>query len=76
MRLHVHVSVSGLLAQDNRQLRRALPSITKPGGARFADVAELRGALIAMLKDGIECLPVGAPCEGFSTATGCPGHDR
>lgn len=44
----------------------------------FEDASD--GLKIAYLKrqlqEGVECLPVGEPCEGFDfSGGGCPGHE-
>lgn len=71
--LHSHVSVDGLLAMDTRDLRRWSKGLTI-NGREIRNPGTLRRALIALLNDDVHCLPIGEPCEGWSYATGCPGH--
>lgn len=73
-KIHCHVSVPGLLTQDGHSLRRTMGTFLYDG-RHPRNVAEYRSMLAELLADGIKCLPVGEPCEGFSYQTGCPGHE-
>ena len=35
---------------------------------------EVKAEFLAMHAKGWKVMPIGAPCEGFSYQTGCPGH--
>lgn len=71
--LHVQIDLKGMLARDNRDLRRWLGAFTFDG-QQAATVSELRMRLLDLVAEGQLYLPIGTPCEGWSPATGCPGH--
>jgi len=73
--IHCSYSIKGLSTYNNRDLRPYLKTFTREG--RYPqDVHELRSWFADMLCDGIEMMPLGETCEGFSYKTGCPGHEK
>jgi hypothetical protein len=70
--IHTTLNVRGALEWTPTLLRGLLHDENgdelSPGDAR--------NALFEELSKGHEFLPIGEPCEGFSYATGCPGHER
>ena len=73
-RIHVHLDLLGLLSWPDRDLSRFKGVFVSDDGRTANTVAEIRAALTEALAGGQRCLPLGEPCEGFSPATGCPGH--
>ena len=73
--MHVHLSVSGSLSQGHTEMARLRTALRRSDGTKFASVRELREVLVELLAGGVECIPIGSPCEGFDPKTGCPGHD-
>lgn len=71
---HLGLSVQGVLCWPDKELRKALAWLKRDDGQRYRDVRELRHALTEELAQGHKVLPTGAPCEGWSYETGCPGH--
>ena len=69
--VHGGVSVRGLLRRPRGQLRRTL---VDPDTGRSLSPDEAREKLMDLLASGVEMLPLGEPCEGWSDKTGCPGH--
>ena len=73
--IHMRASVRGMLNWDRRTTQRNLRSITKTDGSRYRGVEEFRDALMDMLANGVEFVPMGE-CDGFDPKTGCPGHEQ
>jgi hypothetical protein len=71
--LHVSVNVRDLL-DSPREQKFALTWLTKTGGQRFLDVAEMRQALEDEIAQGHEFIPL-AECGDFDFARGCRGHE-
>jgi len=72
--MHFQVDVAGLLAADTRFLRRAMGAL-RVEGRKPKTIHEMRSALAGLLSKGVKYLPIGQPCEGWTDAEGCPGHD-
>ena len=70
--IHCCVSIRGALKWPKRKLRGML--VDESGRKLTAD--EVREWLFDQLALGRRVLPMGAPCEGFSYETGCPGHQE
>lgn len=66
---HVSISLKGLLSS-----RRAIVGLRDSSGRKLSD-ADARSRLVDLLAEGVLQMPIGEACEGFSTVTGCPGHD-
>jgi len=73
-RVHTSLSVQGLLRRSNTDLRPYRRSI-RFEGRPASTLGELRHRLEDLLHAGVAYLPVGAPCDGWTDADGCPGHD-
>ena len=67
--IHCSLSVRGALRWNQKQLRGLL---TDQAGHKLSP-REAREALMQMLSEGVEMLPLG-DCDGFDPKTGCPGH--
>lgn len=67
---HPSLDVKWWLAATEQELGK----IFVQNGAKVPAEAA-RMYLLDQLADGILCIPVGEPCEGFSYQTGCPGHE-
>jgi hypothetical protein len=74
-RIHMAVSVRGMLSWPTREAKRMLKSILKADGSPYRTVDELREALMDELSRGHEVLPLGNVCDGFDFKDGCPGHE-
>jgi len=72
--VHTSVDLKGLLTWKDKDLRRWLSSFVFENGPA-SDVQTLRGKLLELVMEGTLFLPVGEPCEGWTDASGCPGHD-
>lgn len=70
---HVQISVRDYLDSSPAEIRRAMKSMSYQGRP-FKDVSEFRHAMMDLIADGVECLPIGKACEGWDPKTGCPGH--
>lgn len=66
---HVALNVRGALAWPKRELKGLL---TDNDGRKLSP-DQARSALMDMLSQGIELLPIG-DCDGFDYKTGCAGH--
>ena len=73
-RVHSSVDLRGLLTWDNKDLRVWLSAFAFDDGPA-ADVRTLRSKLLDLVLAGTRYLPMGEPCEGWTDADGCPGHD-
>lgn len=67
--IHCCIDIRGVLRWGDAGLRGMF---MKDG--RKMKGAEVREYLLDQLEAGRKMLPMGEPCEGFSFATGCPGH--
>lgn len=67
---HVGLSVRGFLIGSDRDCRKLFKH---PDGKWFTP-REAKEALAEQLAQGVEMLPFGSPCEGWSPKDGCPGH--
>ena len=78
MIIHCCVDVRGWLGIYGRatmaERKRMSKGIIVDG--RSATPDEALSAMLDALAAGHLRLPVGEPCEGFSYATGCPGHEK
>ena len=70
--LHVGLSVRGFLVGCDRECSKLFKH---PDGKWFTP-REAKEVLAEQLAQGVEMLPFGEPCEGWSPKTGCPGHDE
>lgn len=73
--IHVHFPVRTLLSMERKAFKHAVKTFHDEQG-RPLTVDQARSLLFDLLADGVECLPIGEPCEGFSVKTGCPGHNK
>jgi hypothetical protein len=73
-RMHMSLSVRGMLCKTDRELRKDMKWITHEDGTPFASVHELRNEFFDTLAKGIEVLPMG-DCDNFDPKTGCRGHE-
>jgi len=69
--MHMHLDVAGAIKWPLRKLGKML----KAENGRFVDGRTARDWLRDQLAQGVRCLPIGEPCEGFDPAKGCPGHE-
>ena len=72
--IHCCVSVRWMLGWTRSEAKRKMRGVNRPDGTAFASVDEFRNALMDMLANGTDVLPLGEKCEGWSPKTGCPGH--
>ena len=68
--IHMCVDVSGVLRWKDRELGKMFADESGPKDGRM-----VRDWLKLQLAKGIEVLPMGEKCEGWSDVTGCPGHE-
>jgi len=73
--IHTSVDVRGALLAPYADQRRVYDTLTHDGRP-CGSVDEYRAALADLLAQGVQRLPIGDPCEGFSHETGCPGHPK
>ena len=71
---HMGVSLTGIIRQDGRSLRRFMKGFSHDDGKPFTSVSEFRSALTDLVSSGVLMIPIGEKCEGWSDKTGCPGH--
>jgi hypothetical protein len=69
---HMCIDVAGVLRWPDKDLRRMF----RDERERPKSGAMVRDWLKLQLAKGIEVLPMGEKCEGWSDKTGCPGHPR
>ena len=74
--VHVSVDVAGMIALLSRSRARWARGMKHPDTGEPLTREEAIDRLLGMLAQGVLRLPIGAPCEGFSYETGCPGHLR
>jgi hypothetical protein len=76
--IHCCMDVRGWISNYGRatktERKRMARGIVVDG--REATPDEALSAMLDELAAGHLRLPVGWPCEGFSYATGCPGHEK
>lgn len=72
--IHVHLSVRGALRMESDDFQKLSRSAFDEQGRPLAPVL-LRERLFDLLAEGVECIPIGKACDGFSYKTGCPGHE-
>jgi hypothetical protein len=75
MRMHMCISVRGMLNWNRTETRRNLKSITKNDGTRYTSIEEFRNDMMDELSKGHEVLPMGK-CDNFDYKKGCLGHDE
>jgi hypothetical protein len=73
-RIHMCLSVRGALNWPIAEQKRALKYLTRDDGTRFADLNEMRNALMDELQKGREVLPL-TECDNFDFQKGCRGHE-
>ncbi len=74
-RFHPGLSIIGPLRNWNkREWQKATKYITRQNGERMT-AEELRSQFVDLLANGVQVMPLGKPCEGWSDVTGCPGHE-
>lgn len=72
---HVAISVRGYLRRAcESRAKWAPPGIVSTETGKRLTRLEFIDALMDLLAEGNERLPIGAPCEGWDPKTGCPGH--
>lgn len=75
MRIHTCLSIRGILrtyTKKDWKLFGKYCCVGNDGAKATADQA--KDSILDLLSKGVEYLPIGDPCEGFSYKTGCPGH--
>lgn len=68
--VHMCIDIRGILNWPKKNLKGLF--IRSDG--KSCTSQEARDYLMDRLSEGKKVIPFGAPCEGFSYETGCPGH--
>jgi hypothetical protein len=68
--VHMCIDIRGVLNWPKKNLR----GLFKKSDGKSCTSQEARDYLMDRLSEGKKVIPFGAPCEGFSYETGCPGH--
>lgn len=69
--VHMCIDIRGLMSKAKSQLR----NLIRDENQEYLAPDAAWHALADELAKGRRVLPFGAPCEGFSYETGCPGHE-
>jgi hypothetical protein len=75
MKIHLVVSVRGMLNWTATEAKRSLKWVTKGDGTKYRNLDEFRDALMDELAQGHEVLPTG-PCDRHDWKKGCLGHEQ
>jgi hypothetical protein len=71
-RVHMSISIRGMLNWDRKYTKRMMKSITKDDGSQFGSVEEFRNFLFDELAKGHEVLPMSKECERVRLQEGMP----
>ena len=71
---HVGLSVRHAIARWGRSDWELAAKYSTASDGTDVSADDLKAAYCEWLAKGIEMIPIGTPCEGFSYQTGCPGH--